>query len=82
MLIFPRKIVVIEGYEPSVVKSRLGLLQTMMKEGYEVHVIAPDGVQTKNTLKEKKIHFHPIDNNRHSTSFLNDIVYFLKLYKK
>ncbi len=77
-----KRVIVIEGYEPSVIKSRLLLLQAMAQAGYEVHVIAPEGEETKKILHENKIYYHAINNNRHSVSLKNDISYFLQLYKK
>lgn len=77
-----KRIVVIEGHEPSVLRSRLSLLQAMTKKDYEVHVIAPKDEKTKNILQENKIQFHALNNNRHSVSFLDNISYFLKIYRK
>lgn len=80
---FPKKrILVIEGYEPSVLNSRLALLKSMVHAGHEAHVIAPEGDKTRIILKENCIHFHSIDNNRHSISLKNNIIYFLNLYHK
>src|SRR2546428_11320836 len=59
---------------------RLGLIKTLQKAGFEVHVLAPED-KTSYFLKEEGVHFHSIYIDNKGTSPIKDFSLLCKLYK-
>ncbi len=77
-----KRILVIGGEGYSLINFRLPLLQAMVDKGYEVHAIATGDEETARKLQGAGIFFHKVPLSRHSLSPLNDLIYFIRLYKK
>ncbi|MCC5920726.1 MAG: glycosyltransferase [Cyclobacteriaceae bacterium] len=75
-------ILVVTAYAPSIINFRLGLLKQLIKEGYEIHVLAGDEHLTENILKqmgEQCFHYHRWSIGRATFNPFGDIKAYLEL---